>query len=74
MKFYSTLLLTLFLSIQIHAQDREYIVSTTNDTTYGKVIRGTHYLNPSKVIFKIKDDTGKKQKHALIVRKENLTK
>ncbi len=31
-----------------------------NDTIYGKVVRGTNYSNPSKVVFKIKDSKGKK--------------
>ncbi len=42
------------------SQEKEYIVTNKNDTIYGKVIRGTNYLNPSKVVFKIKNKGGKK--------------
>ena len=54
------LLLTLCLPVTSNSQEKEYIVTTTNDTIYGKVIRGTNLLNTSKVLFKIKDKNGKK--------------
>lgn len=46
-----------FVSI---SQEKEYIITNNNDTIYGKVIRGNNFLNPSKVIFKIKNKEGKK--------------
>lgn len=60
-KFYSILSLILFLSTNTSAQEKEYIVRNNNDTIYGKVKRGTNHLNPSKIIFKIKDEQGKKR-------------
>ena len=54
------IILTFFVPFISVSQEKEYLVTNNNDTIYGKVIRGTNYLNTSKVIFKIKDDTGKK--------------
>ncbi|WP_411768561.1 hypothetical protein [Winogradskyella sp. A3E31] len=58
-----TLLLMLLASFSsIFSQEKEYIVTNSNDTIYGEVIRGTNWLNTSKVIFKIKGEEGKKSK------------
>jgi len=54
------IIFTLLISFKSISQDKEYIVTNNNDTIYGKVIRGNNVLNPSKVIFNIKDDKGKK--------------
>jgi hypothetical protein len=54
------LVLILFVPFISISQEKEYIVTNNNDTIYGKVIRGTNYFNPSKVIFKIKNEKGKK--------------
>ncbi|MDG1730492.1 MAG: hypothetical protein P8K68_13150 [Algibacter sp.] len=54
------LIFTLFLPFFFFSQEKEYIVTNNNDTIYGKVIRRTNYLNTRKVIFKIKDENGKK--------------
>jgi hypothetical protein len=54
------IVLTLFISFKSISQEKEYIVTNNNDTIYGKVIRGTNWLNTSEVIFKIKDNKGKK--------------
>lgn len=54
------IILTFFVPFISVSQEKEYMVTNNNDTIYGKVIRGTNYLNTSKVIFKIKDDNGKK--------------
>lgn len=56
----SLLLFTLTFCFAIMAQEEEYIVTNTNDTIYGNVIRGTDFWDTSKVIFKIKDQKGKK--------------
>ena len=55
------LLLILCLPLTSISQEKEYIVTTTNDTIYGKIIRGTNWLDTSDVIFKIKDDNGNKE-------------
>lgn len=62
MKFYIILSLILFSFTTAKSQEKEYLVTINNDTIYGKIIRGTNYLNPSKIIFKIKDEKGKKRK------------
>jgi hypothetical protein len=54
------IILALFVSFTSVSQDKEYVITNDNDTIYGKVIRGTNYLNSSKVIFKIKKEDGKK--------------
>jgi len=54
------ILLFFLITTKNIAQEREYIVTNDNDTIYGKVIRGTNYLNPSIVKFKIKDEEGNK--------------
>jgi hypothetical protein len=54
------IILSLFFPFISGSQENEYIITNNNDTTYGKVIRGTNYLDPSKVIFKIKNEEGKK--------------
>lgn len=54
------LVLMLFAPHISISQEKEYIVTDNNDTIFGKVIRGTNYLNPSRVIFKIKNENGKK--------------
>lgn len=54
------LILTLFIPFTSISQEKEYVVTNNNDTIFGKVIRGTNYLNTSKVIFKIKNKKGKK--------------
>lgn len=62
MKFYIILSLILFSLTTAHSQEKEYLVTNNNDTIYGKIIRGTNYLNPSKIVFKIKTEQGKKTK------------
>lgn len=42
------------------AQEKEYIVTNSNDTIYGKLTRSINYLNTSEIRFKIKDDNGNK--------------
>ena len=54
------LVLILFAPFISISQEKEYIVTNNNDTIFGKVIRGTNYLNPTKVTFKIKNKKGKK--------------
>jgi hypothetical protein len=54
------IILSFFVPFASISQEKEYIVTNNNDTIYGKVIRGTNYLNTSKVVFKIKDENGKK--------------
>lgn len=60
MRFYSILILIQLSFAYVKAQEKEYIVTTENDTIYGKIIRATKHLNPSKVVYKIKDEQGKK--------------
>ncbi|MCR8666201.1 hypothetical protein NO995_00760 [Aestuariibaculum sp. M13] len=60
MKFYIPLYITLSLFINANSQNNEYIVTNSNDTIYGKVIRGTNYLNPSIVTFKLIDENDNK--------------
>jgi hypothetical protein len=40
------------------AQEKEYIVTNSYDTIYGKITRGINYLNTSEVRFKIRDEDG----------------
>ena len=54
------LVLMLFAPHISVSQEKEYIITNNNDTIFGKVVRGTNYLNPSKVIFKMKNEKGKK--------------
>ena len=54
------LVLMLFAPHISVSQEKEYIITNNNDTIFGKVIRGTNYLNPSKVIFKMKNEKGEK--------------
>jgi hypothetical protein len=54
------IIIALFVSFKSVAQEKEYIVTNDNDTIYGKVTRGTNWLNTSEVIYKIKDSEGKK--------------
>lgn len=62
MKQLKTLIIfTFFLPFVSISQEKEYIITNNNDTIYGKIIRGTNYINTSKVIFKIKDENGKKK-------------
>jgi len=42
------------------AQEKEYIVTNSNDTIYGKLTRSINYLNTLEIRFKIKDDNGNK--------------
>ncbi len=56
MRFYSILILIQLSFAYVKAQEKEYIVTTENDTIYGKIIRATKHLNPSKVVYKIKDE------------------
>ncbi|WP_053990423.1 hypothetical protein [Mangrovimonas sp. TPBH4] len=42
------------------SQEEEYIVTKYDDTIYGKVIRGTNYLDTSEVVFKFKNKAGDK--------------
>ncbi len=42
------------------AQEKEYLVTNSNDTIYGKISRGINYLNTSEVRFKIRDAKGDK--------------
>ncbi|WP_299765654.1 hypothetical protein [uncultured Dokdonia sp.] len=60
MKYHIILLLIILSYRGVYSQEKEYLVTNDNDTIYGKIIRGTNYLNPSKTIFKIKDKEGKK--------------
>jgi len=55
------LLIFLLTSIKSLGQNKEYIVTNANDTIYGKITRKTN-LTDTKVIFKIKDEQGKKNK------------
>lgn len=54
------LFLGLYIPFVSISQEKEYVITNKNDTIYGKVIRGSNFLNPSKVIFKIKNKEGKK--------------
>jgi len=54
------IILSLFFPFISISQEKEYIVKNNNDTVYGKVIRGTNFFNSSKVVFKIKNEEGKK--------------
>lgn len=60
MKLYFSLLFILCFIAKNIAQEKEFIVTNDNDTIYGKVVRGTNFLNPSKVVFRIKDEQGHK--------------
>lgn len=60
MRFYSILILIQLSFADVRAQEKEYIVTKEDDTIYGTIIRGTNYLNPSKVVYKILDEHGKK--------------
>jgi len=54
------IILTLLIPFISISQEKEYIITNNNDTIYGKVIRRTNFINPSKVNFKIKNKNGKK--------------
>lgn len=42
------------------AQEREYIVTNSNDTIYGEISRGIKILNTSETKFNFKDENGNK--------------
>lgn len=55
------ILISLLISFKSVSQEQEYIVNNSNDTIYGKIIRGTNWLDTSDVIFKFKGNNGKKK-------------
>jgi hypothetical protein len=50
----------LFSSLNSLAQVKEYLVTNSNDTIFGKISRSTNLLNTAEVRFKIKDSNGNK--------------
>lgn len=51
----------IFLINAFAQQNNEYYITKSNDTIFGKIIRTNKFLNPDKLIFKIKDSLGKKK-------------
>jgi len=56
----SIFILSFSLSFQSKAQEKEYAVTNTNDTIYGKIIRYSSFFDPHDYKFKIKDENGDK--------------
>ncbi|WP_418509350.1 hypothetical protein [Corallibacter sp.] len=53
-------LLMFFCGYYAVSQNREYVVTKNNDTIYGKLMRTSSIINPSKIGYVIKDMNGEK--------------